>query len=152
DMDGVVVDNHFYHFKAWMVFAQKYQFELNEVIYRDKFNGKTNKDLFRMIFGDISSEDIERYSNEKEDLYQELYSLHVQELPGLTEFPEHLKDRTANIALGTSAPTRNVDFTLDTLSLRKYFEVIVDGTQVKVGKPDPQVYLLCAEKLGLPPQ
>lgn len=151
DMDGVVVDNHSYHFKAWMAFSQKYKFPLNEEIYRDKFNGKTNADLFRMIFGEISSSEAKTYADEKEGMYQELYKDHMRAHTGLVEYLDFLKKKKIRIALGTSAPTSNVDFTLDGLKLRHYFEVIVDGPQVERGKPDPQVYQLCALKLGLEP-
>lgn len=152
DMDGVVVDNHAFHFSAWMAFAEKYKFELNEKIYRDQYNGKTNADLFKMIFGDISREDLNHYAEEKENLYHKLYAPHMKAHTGLIDFLEYLKKNKIKIALGTSAPTQNVDFVLDTLKLRKYFEAIVDGAQVQRGKPDPQVYQLCAMKLGLEPK
>lgn len=150
DMDGVVVDNHHYHFKAWMAFAEKYQFELNAEIYRDKYNGKTNADLFKMIFGNISSEEIKKYADEKESIYHELYEPHMKAHVGLIDFLEFLQRKKIKIALGTSAPTENVDFTLDRLKLRHYFEVIVDGPQVSKGKPEPEVYQRCAMKLGIP--
>jgi beta-phosphoglucomutase len=152
DMDGVVVDNHKYHFKAWMAFAEKYNFELNTDIYRDTFNGKTNADLFKMIFGDINTDQIKKYAVEKEGLYQKLYFEHMKAHTGLMDFLEYLKKQRIKIALGTSAPTENVDFTIDALKLRSYFEVIVDGPQVERGKPDPQVYQLCAMKLGIDPK
>jgi beta-phosphoglucomutase len=152
DMDGVVVDNHQYHFKAWMAFAQKYKFNLNAEIYRDTFNGKTNADLFKMIFGKVTDEQMTTLANEKESMYQDLYLEHMRAHTGLIEFLEYLKSQKIKIALGTSAPTGNVDFTLDRLKLRHYFEVIVDGSQVQRGKPDPQVYQLCAMKLGLDPK
>lgn len=152
DMDGVVVDNHRFHLKAWMAFSEKYKFKLNEEIYRDTFNGKTNADLFSMIFGKISSQQMEAYAQEKEGLYQKLYASEMRAHKGLLDFLDFLKKQRIKIALGTSAPTQNVDFTLDGLKLRHYFEVIVDGTQVDKGKPDPQVYQLCAMKLGLDPK
>ncbi len=149
DMDGVVVDNHQYHFKAWMAFSEKYKFELSSQIYRDKFNGKTNADLFKMIFGDITAVQAKSYADEKEGMYKKLYAEHMKAHTGLLDFLDYLKKQRIKIALGTSAPTENVDFTLDTLRLRHYFEVIVDGPQVSKGKPDPQVYQLCAMKMGL---
>lgn len=152
DMDGVVVDNHSYHFSAWMAFAKKYQFELNTQIYRDNFNGKTNADLFKMIFGTLSSSQVEVYANEKESLYQEMYFNHICPHTGLISFLKELKELNIKIALGTSAPPMNVDFTLDRLNLRHYFDVIVDGSQVQKGKPDPEVYLLCAERLNVQPE
>jgi HAD superfamily hydrolase (TIGR01509 family) len=135
-----------------MSFAEKYRFTLNEEIYREKFNGKTNADLFNMIFGGISTEQIKSYAEEKEGLYQKLYLADMRPHLGLLDFLEHLRKLRIRIALGTSAPTSNVDFTLDTLKLRSYFDVIVDGSMVERGKPDPQVYQLCAMKLGLEPK
>lgn len=152
DMDGVVVDNHKFHFKAWMAFADTHNFELNEKIYRDKFNGKTNADLFYMIFGSVTPEEMQAYADEKEGMYKKLYIEHMKAHTGLIDFLEYLQKNKIKIALGTSAPTSNVDFTLDSLKLRKYFEVIIDGSQVEKGKPDPQVYQLCCMKLGLEPK
>jgi beta-phosphoglucomutase len=152
DMDGVVVDNHAYHFKAWMAFANKYNFELDASIYRDRFNGKTNSDLFHMIFGIVTNEQIQKFTDEKEGMYQRLYFEEMKAHKGLIEFLDYLKKKKIKIALGTSAPTSNVDFTLDHLKLRHYFEVIVDGSQVERGKPDPQVYQICSMKLGLEPK
>lgn len=153
DMDGVVVDNHQYHFKAWMDFADKYKFPLNEGIYREKFNGKTNADLFKMIFGpQISEDEMDAYAQEKESQYKKLYLKEMKPLKGIVDFLEFLNGKGYKVALGTSAPPSNVDFVLDNLFLRKYFHIIVDGTMVLKGKPDPEVYLKCAMKLNLDPK
>jgi beta-phosphoglucomutase family hydrolase len=151
DMDGVIVDNHEYHFKAWMEFTKKYNFDLNEFIYRTEFNGKTNADLFTKIFGNIPKEKIQAYSLEKESNYQRLYETKMKPHTGLEDFLNQLLSKNYKIALGTSAPKTNVDFTLDKLGLREYFEVIVDGSQVSKGKPDPEVYTSCCNLLNLPP-
>ncbi len=151
DMDGVIVDNHRFHFRAWMEFASKYKFELNDEIYRNDFNGKTNADLFQMIFGKITEEEILAYSLEKEVNYQKLYASEIKPHTGLVEFLKDLKSKNYRIALGTSAPTTNVDFTMNALGMRDYFDVIIDGSQVSKGKPDPEVYLKCAKSLGLHP-
>lgn len=146
-MDGVIVDNHHYHFKAWMALSKKYNFKLDEIIYRDEYNGKTNRELFAKIFSGISTTRIDELSYEKEMLYQDVYKNEMKPIDGLIEFLNHLKDHSIKIALGTSAPTYNVEFVLDQLNLRKYFEVIVDGKDVQKGKPDPEVYLTCAKNL-----
>ncbi|MDF3820884.1 HAD family phosphatase [Leptospira sp. 96542] len=151
DMDGVVVNNHKYHFQAWIEFSKKYKFALDETIYRNQFNGKTNADLFRMIFGSIANEKILEYSLEKENTYQRLYESEIKPHTGLIDFLSFLKSQQFKIALGTSAPTTNVNFTLDKLGLRQYFDAIVDGSQVTKGKPDPEVYSLCCQKIGVSP-
>lgn len=151
DMDGVVVDNHQFHFKAWMEFAQKYGFELDEEIYREQFNGKTNKDLFQMIFEDPSDEEIAAYSEEKESLYRELYYDDLSPHTGLLDFLASLKRNRIMIGLATSAPTENVDWVLDNLQLRPWFDVIVDGSEVENGKPDPEIYLTACDRLEVSP-
>ncbi|TGM25227.1 HAD family hydrolase [Leptospira levettii] len=152
DMDGVVVDNHKFHFKAWMEFSKKYKFPLDSNIYRDTYNGKTNADLFRMIFGEISLEEIQNYGAEKENLYQTLYKQEMKPHLGIIEFFQYLKSKQMKLALGTSAPTMNVSFTLDNLDLRSYFDVIIDGSMVTQGKPHPEVYELCAKGLDFSPK
>jgi HAD superfamily hydrolase (TIGR01509 family) len=135
-----------------MQFAHKYHFELNETIYRETFNGKTNADLFKMIFGNLPPQQVEVYSVEKESAYQVLYRESMVPLKGLIDFLDYLHFHQYKVALGTSAPRSNVDFTLDGLFLRKYFHAIVDGTQVSKGKPDPEVYTRCSTLLGLEPE
>ncbi|XDD42870.1 HAD family hydrolase [Leptospira sp. WS60.C2] len=152
DMDGVVVDNHKFHFQAWMAFSKKYNFPLDAQIYRDTYNGKTNADLFRMIFGAISNEQILQYGAEKENLYQTLYKNEMKPHKGIVAYFKYLKTKDVKLALGTSAPTMNVNFTLDTLSIRSYFDVIIDGSMVTHGKPHPEVYQLCAKQLLLEPK
>ncbi|TGL50277.1 HAD family phosphatase [Leptospira kemamanensis] len=152
DMDGVVVNNHKFHFKAWMEFSKKYKFPLDAQIYRDTYNGKTNADLFQMIFGKITQEEIQNYGAEKEHLYQTLYKQEMKPHKGILEFFQYLKSKPVKLALGTSAPTMNVNFTLDNLNLRSYFDVIIDGSMVTHGKPHPEVYELCAKGLNLSPK
>ncbi len=152
DMDGVVVDNHAFHFDAWMEFSRRHHFKLDAQIYRDHFNGKTNADLFRMLFGDLSSAEMRELAAEKEALYRARYREHMRPHAGLPAFLRSLAARGIKTALGTSAPPENVAFVLDGLGLRGEFPVVVDGTMVERGKPDPQVYLLCSSRLGLAPE
>lgn len=148
DMDGVLVDNHHAHFKAWIAFSKKYQFPLNNEIYLKDFNGKTNRDLFEMIFGEISQDRFLSLVEEKETMYQEI-ARDLPEHKGLTPFLEFLKTRGKKLAVGTSAPSMNVEFILDRLNLRSYFDVVVDGLMVNKGKPDPEIYNKCKTLLGI---
>ncbi len=152
DMDGVVVDNHKFHFRAWMEFSEKYGFELNEEIYREQFNGKTNRDLFRMIFDEPTDEEIAAYAEEKESLYRELYYDDLTPHAGLLDFLASLKRNRIKIGLATSAPTENVDWVLDNLQLRSWFDVIVDGSEVENGKPDPEIYITACDRLEIDPK
>lgn len=152
DMDGVIINNHEYHFKAWMEFADRHGYDLTEEIYREEFNGKTNRDIFRIMFDDPSAEEIEAYGEEKEALYRDLYYDDLAAHTGLLEFLTSLKRNRLKIALATSAPTENVDWVLDNLQLRAEFDVIVDGSEVENGKPDPEIYTTVCDKLEIDPR
>ena len=70
-------------------------------------------------------------------------------VPGVKQFLERAEG--APVGLATNAEPANVDFVLDGADLRRYFESIVDGTQVAAAKPAPDVYLLAASRLGVAP-
>jgi beta-phosphoglucomutase len=80
-----------------------------------------------------------------------LYKPYIQAVEGLPAFLKNASDKDIPIALATSAPLENVEFTLDSTGLKKYFSIISDASMVKNGKPDPEIYLLTAAKLGVQP-
>lgn len=152
DMDGVIVPNAPYHMSAWFVFAEYHHIILTEDDYLQHMNGHIAKDSLEFIFNrTLMSDDIKRFTNEKETIYRDLYRDDQAPTPGLISFLDDLKVHQVRRAVGTSAPASNVDFTLDGLHIRAYFDTIVDASMVQHGKPDPEIYLKAAEHLGVPP-
>lgn len=153
DMDGVIVSNHEYHFLAWQKLAEKRGVEITEEYYRLHMNGRTIDDLVRRVFElDVTREEAREIGLEKELIYRELYEAHRAPTPGLLTFLRLAQDLEIPMIVGTSAPFQNVEFTLDGLDLRKYFLGVVDDSMVTLGKPNPEVYLKCAEAIGRKPQ
>ncbi|MFT6867829.1 MAG: beta-phosphoglucomutase [Cyclobacteriaceae bacterium] len=153
DMDGVIVDNHKYHFMAWQKLAESRGIEISEEYYRENMNGRTIDDLVKIVFNlDISKEEAREIGMEKEEIYRELYKDHRAVTKGLIKFLKLAKDLEIPMIVGTSAPEANVTFTLDGLDLRKYFLGVVDDMMVTKGKPDPEVYLKCAEAIDRKPE
>lgn len=151
DMDGVIVDNHRYHLESWITFFNKYGIAMSEKKYKAKVNGRIMPVVLKNLFGEsITSEDVTRFGNEKEEAYRELYRPHVTPTPGLVSFLNYLKQEGIPCAVGTSAPPENVDLVMDNTGLRSYFETIIDDKAVTRGKPDPEVYQLGARALGVP--
>lgn len=149
DMDGVIVDNHYYHLKAWMEFSKRRGFHLDEAEYKKHINGRTIAATMGHFFPDVKDPyKIMAMGNEKEEIYRGLYRAHQKPLKGLVGFLEAVIGAGISVGVGSSAPPANITFTLDGLGLRKYFKAIVNGSEVKKGKPDPEVYLKLAEKLG----
>jgi len=151
DMDGVIVDNHEWHFKAWVEFGKRHGLTITQVEF-GRYFGSTNQLVLNSLFGnDITTEDILRMGNEKEAIYRELYAPYIKVVEGLPEFLHDATERGILIALATSAPFENVKFTLEATGLENYFSIITDASMVTLGKPDPQVYRITAEKLGVQP-
>jgi HAD superfamily hydrolase (TIGR01509 family) len=151
DMDGVIVDSNPFHKIALKEFCQKYGFSLTEEQLRAKIYGRTNKDWLTNLFGELPDEQIQQYAYEKEYLFQQLYQHDIQPVHGLREFLDHLQIQQIPYAIGTSAPRMNVDFTLQKTALESYFSLILDERFVSKGKPNPEIYLKVADKLGFPP-
>jgi len=154
DMDGVIIDNHEYHYHAWQKTSEKYGgVPFEEEFYREKMNGKTLAKLIEVVYpnNNFSKEEAHDIGMEKEAIYRDLYKDHRKPMTGLIEFLELAKSKGIPMVVGTSAPVENVEFTLDCLDLRKYFVGVVDASMVSHGKPDPEVYLKCAEMIGKDP-
>jgi beta-phosphoglucomutase len=150
DMDGVIVDTNVFHKKAIQQFCKKYGFELTEEQLKTKVYGRTNKDWLTQLFGKLSTDQLQAYAHEKEQLFRDLYAPFIKPVKGLQNFLEELVAQKIPIAIATSAPPENVDFTLDKTQLRKYFPVILDERVVTNGKPDPEIYIKTAQALKLP--
>ena len=151
DMDGVIVDNMAFHQKAWELFFEKYRPPMGLKEFMLQF-GRTNRDLFEVLFGrKISPEEEERFGEEKEALYREAYAPHAAAVPGFIDFIAEIKDRGVRTAVATSAPRINLDFVLDRIPIAPYLDVLADSSWVTHGKPDPEIYLKTAAALGCPP-
>ncbi len=151
-MDGVVVDNISYHFDAWRQFAARYSRGLSDDELTRYVNGRVAREVLEYLFRQaLTDEEVHRYTEEKEGLYRELYRPHLKPTEGLLPFLETLRTNGISTAVATSAPYSNIDFTLGGTGTRPYFREIVDARHVKRGKPDPEIYLQAASRLGMPP-
>ncbi|MDR1226762.1 MAG: beta-phosphoglucomutase family hydrolase [Prevotellaceae bacterium] len=153
DMDGTLVDNMRYHMEATALFFKKHGVEMTMDEFLQRFNGKTNNDIFRAIFGqDIAQEKVDAYSDEKEALYRKLYAPHLRFAEGLESIIRQLYADGVPMAVGSSACDQNIDFVLNGLDARKYFKAVVNSSQITKGKPDPEVFLKAAAAIGMKPE
>lgn len=151
DMDGVIIDSNPYHKISLRQFCEKYGFHLSDEELIKKVYGRTNKEWIANLFGNLSKEELSHYGEEKETLFREVFKNDIRALEGLPEFLENLKQNNIPIAIGTSAPRSNVDFVLAHTNLGEYFSVILDEADVEHGKPNPEIYLKVAARLGYEP-
>lgn len=152
DMDGVIVANTDFHVRAWIDFTARHNRPLTLPQYFENINGRTSADAMAYAFGrPVLTDELDRLTEEKETVYRDLYAPHLQPTPGLIDFLDALKAARVRLAVGTSAPEANVVFTLDGLGIRPYFDAIVDASMIQRGKPNPEIYLTAAARVGVPP-
>ena len=150
DLDGVVIDSMPTHTLAW----ERY-LELNGIDPANieaRMHGKRNDELVRDLFGELDDAAIFEHGAAKERLFREMIGATIEEklVPGIRSFVAAASEQVP-LAIGTNAEPANVEFTLNGAGILKYFRAIVDGSQVKRAKPAPEVYLRCAELLGVEP-
>ncbi len=150
DMDGVLVDSMPIHLKAFGATAARYgvDFQADKVM---ALSGMGNREFFRALFPADVLEQVgwQRLAQEKEALYREIFAAELAPMAGLMDFLNELRTAGIRIAVGTSAPTANMDFVFDGLGIRPFFDAIVNGDMVARTKPDPEIYTLAVSKLGL---
>ena len=152
DMDGVLVNNLEIHRQAFAEFFRRYGVErtFDEL---SRVFGKGNDD----IMGELMPADvvervgIRQLGYEKEAIYREIYAPIITPQSGLLAFLAECESEGLRSAVGSSGYKANVDFVLDKCNIRRYFEATVAGDEVTRCKPDPEIYLTAAAKLGLAP-
>ncbi|MBK6263564.1 HAD family phosphatase [Marivirga sp. S37H4] len=152
DMDGVIVDNISYHIDALKEFLKQFGKEITTEYFQTHLNGRTIQELVMELKPGASKAEIMALSEEKEQIYRNLYAAHITPTQGLSDFLQLAKKSGMKMAVATSAITANADFTLDGLNIRHYFDAIVDSTMVIKGKPDPQIYLKASNLLNISPK
>lgn len=151
DLDGVIVDTVPIHFKAWKRMFAEYGKEFTFEDYKQKVDGIPRLDGARAILTDLSEEEIKRACDIKQGYFlefieKELIPTHESTLKLIQELKSH------SIKVATISSSKNCKRILKRINVIDWFGTIVDGTQITKGKPDPQVFLMAAERLKVEPQ
>lgn len=155
DLDGVIVDSAKYHFRAWSKMATKVGLVFNEED-NERLKGVSRTDSLDIILAinnlEFSDTEKTRLLEYKNELYLEYVSLvdKSEILAGAAELIDDLRKNGLKVALGSSS--KNGRLLLRQMDLISKFDVIVDGTNITRSKPDPEVFLLGANQLGLAPK
>jgi beta-phosphoglucomutase len=151
DMDGVMIDSNPFHKTSLKQFCKKYGHDLSEEQLLQRIYGRTNRDWLTNVFGKLDDAQLNKYADEKEALFRDLYQNDIKPVDGLIAFLEKLDEQKLSRAIATSAPRANVDFTLSKTKTEKYFKTILDESYVTKGKPDPEIYIKTAAALHFEP-
>lgn len=151
DVDGTLLDSGELHFDSWVRLAG----DLNKPFTRDDFRatfGRRNPEIIRSLFGEhYSEEEVAGLGFQKEEYYRAAARSGLSLLPGVRDLLANLHAAGFKQAIGSSAPRQNIELLMELTGIEPYFEAIVGAEDTQRGKPDPQVFLVAAEKLGLAP-
>jgi beta-phosphoglucomutase len=154
DLDGVIVDTAKYHYLAWKKLANELGFEFTHE-QNELFKGVSRKRCLNILLdiGDVTAtqEQFDRWMVDKNvDYLEYIENMDSSEiLPDVPRVLDYLKERDIPIAFGSAS--KNARPILKKVGLLHYFDAIVDGNNVTKAKPDPEVFLIAAKKLGVNP-
>ena len=152
DLNGTMINDMEFHLQVWYDTLKDLGANLSWEDVRSHMYGK-NQELLIRVFGagHFTEDEANAISHQKEVRYQSVYKPHLDLLPGLFTFLKKAKDQKIRMAIGSAASPFNIDFALDNLDIRHYFEFVVSGDDVKDSKPHPETYLKAANLLHVAP-
>jgi beta-phosphoglucomutase len=151
DVDGTLVDTAESHFRAWQAVSAERGRPFTRADFARTF-GRRNPEIIHILFGDgLGRREAEEMADRKEALYRDEARAGVALLPGVRALVEGLDRAGFRQAVGSSAPRANLDLILRLTDVGRYFPVVVSSEDTRRGKPDPEVFLTAAQRLGAPP-
>lgn len=155
DLDGVIVDTAKYHYLAWKNLADELGVPFTEKD-NENFKGVSRKRCLEILLEmgniDVSQEQFDNWLKEKNDDYLTYIATMDQSeiLPDVERVLNFLKDHGIPMALGSAS--KNALPILEKVKLIAYFDTVVDGNAVTKAKPDPEVFVIAANTLGIAPE
>ena len=151
DVDGTLIDSREYHWLSWQGALAVEGFNVTPEQFADSF-GRRNDEILRGYFPSYSSAEITRVGEAKEVAYRRLVRERgIDLLPGVRRWLERLREGGWRQAVASSAPRANLEVIIEVLGLDGYFAAVASAEDVTEGKPDPQVFLVAAARLGVEP-
>ena len=152
DMDGVLIDSNPYHLRKWIDLLHERKIPFDEAELPKLLLGHRNDSALRHFFGDqITPQQSRALSEELEATFRRVFAPHARLLPGLQRLIDEIHSHGIAMAVASSAMAKNVEFIVAALKLGPYLQAILTGDEVSHAKPDPEIYLKTAARLGIDP-
>lgn len=153
DMDGTLIDSEQFHWISWRDTLAEEGITITHEQFLSSFGQRNDSILPQWLGAGASPERMARIAKAKEELYRDLVRRNgISALPGVADWVRRLHKDGWLQAVASAAPRANIDAILEALSATHIFQAIVSAEDVHHGKPDPEVYLLAASRVGVPPE
>jgi len=150
DMDGVLIDSHPVHRKAWRKFLATVGKNVQEEHLDFILEGRRREDILRYFLGNLPESTMAEYGQRKDHFFHESFR-DIKPMPGIIPFIDVLEAAGIAMGLATSASSFRTRKTLHLLGLEGRFTAVISGDDVSSGKPDPATYTLASERMNLSP-
>ena len=151
DHDGVLVDSLSFHEESWLEMGRREGLAIDRAFIHATF-GMTNAMILKRLLGeDASSGEIARLGDVKEVCYREIARGKLTLMDGVRDLLDGLTEAGVRLAIGSSGPQANLRLTVESCGLTGRFAAIVGVEDIRHGKPDPEVFLIAAKRVGAAP-
>jgi beta-phosphoglucomutase family hydrolase len=153
DIDGTIIDSMPYHNRSWPMLFERHGIGEEHMALIRNSAGRTGVELIRDIFGaDMDDDSARALVDEKELIYRAMFAAEFREIAGFTAFARAARDAGLKIALGTAGDAQNIAFAINGLGLQGFFDAAVGAPDVRHGKPEPDIFLEAARRIGVAPE
>ena len=151
DIDGTIIDSMPWHGKSWEVFFERHGRVYEGEAFLRGSAGRTGIELMHEHFGPLSDAEAWAFVHEKEALYRDLFRPVFSEIAGFRDFARRAKAAGIRIGCATAGDADNIAFAMEGLGMASEFEALVGAQDVAHGKPEPDLFLLAAKRMGVVP-
>ena len=153
DLDGVLCHTDHFHYQAWKKLADKLEIPFDETV-NNRLRGVSRMESLEIILEkstrEYSQQEKLEFAEEKNEEYKKL----LQQMKP-SDVSEEVRDTLTllkkNFSLAVGSSSKNTKLILEKTDLGKYFDAVADGNDIKNSKPDPEVFLVAAERIHLAP-
>lgn len=155
DLDDTMVNTSPLHIQSWYILLKEYDRNYDEVSkeMRSEFMAMRIREVAQRVIDFFQLDtDLETFYQKRIHIFIHLIQKNIEMLPGLVQSLKLFKKNSLKIGIGSSGTKDYIEIILKKCNLLEYFDVIVTADDVKKGKPDPEVYSITAQKLGVKSQ
>ncbi|RYD24180.1 MAG: HAD family hydrolase [Verrucomicrobiaceae bacterium] len=153
DLDGTLIDTEMIYYEAYRRALEAQGFHLAPEEHEKEFTGACNAEIEKRV-ATLLPETFDQARFHRE--WRRHFTMMLTESPpvpleGVIDALETLTERGVPVGLASSSDLAHIELSLEKAGLRGYFSILAAGDEVERGKPDPEVYLLCCERMGIDP-